>query len=148
MATYFPEEGYTGPDLFTFYRSLGINLKQIYGQTETSPVLTQTWYEDTEEDLTQTIGQPSAHTELSIRNPATNAVVPIGEQGEICARAVIKARFLKKTGGVVPIPELAELFSLDPDSHPLPAWLAEWSGQAALPPRREPAPSVWVTNTS
>jgi len=25
-----------GPDLFVFYRSLGINLKQIYGQTETS----------------------------------------------------------------------------------------------------------------
>jgi acyl-CoA thioesterase FadM len=63
--------------------------------------------------------------------------------GEIYARAVIKARFLKKTGGVVPIPELAELFALDPVNHPLPAWLAEWSGQAALPSRREPAPSVW-----
>jgi len=25
-----------GPDLFTFYRSLGINLKQLYGSTETS----------------------------------------------------------------------------------------------------------------
>lgn len=64
-------------------------------------------------------------------------------EGEICARAVIKARFLKKSGGVVPIPELAELFGLDPVDHPLPAWLAEWSGQAALPSRREPAPSVW-----
>ncbi len=25
-----------GPDLFTFYRSLGINLKQLYGSTETA----------------------------------------------------------------------------------------------------------------
>ncbi len=25
-----------GPDLFRFYRSIGINLKQLYGQTETS----------------------------------------------------------------------------------------------------------------
>src|SRR5205809_7735884 len=25
-----------GPDLFSFYRSLGINLKQLYGSTETS----------------------------------------------------------------------------------------------------------------
>ncbi len=58
----------------------------VYGQTETSPVLTQTWYDDTEEDLTQTIGQPAPHTEVSIRHPATNAVVPIGEQGEICTR--------------------------------------------------------------
>ena len=37
--------------------------------------------------------------------------------GEICARGVIKARFLKKSGGIVPIPELAELFGLDPDNH-------------------------------
>ncbi|MCA8897369.1 MAG: AMP-binding protein [Hyphomonas sp.] len=64
----------------------GAPIQIVYGQTETSPVLTQTWYEDSEEDLTQTIGQPSAHTEISIRDPATNQVVPIGEQGEICAR--------------------------------------------------------------
>jgi long-chain acyl-CoA synthetase len=25
-----------GPDLFTFYRSIGINLKQLYGSTETA----------------------------------------------------------------------------------------------------------------
>ena len=25
-----------GPDLFLFYRSLGINLKQLYGMTESS----------------------------------------------------------------------------------------------------------------
>jgi len=64
--------------------------------------------------------------------------------GEICARAVIKARFLKKSGGIVPIPELAELFGLDPADHPLPAWLVEWSGNAALPSRRDPAPSTWT----
>ena len=28
-----------GPDLFTFYRSLGINLKQLYGMTESSVFL-------------------------------------------------------------------------------------------------------------
>lgn len=65
-------------------------------------------------------------------------------EGEICARAVIKARFLKKSGGVVPIPELAELFGLDPAHHPLPEWLAAWSQSAALPSRREAAPSVWM----
>jgi fatty-acyl-CoA synthase len=64
----------------------GAPIQIVYGQTETSPVLTQTWYEDSEEDLTQTIGQPVPHTEISIRHPASNAVVPIGEQGEICAR--------------------------------------------------------------
>ena len=63
--------------------------------------------------------------------------------GEVCARGVIKARFLKKSGGIVPIPELAELFGLDPEHHPLPSWLADWSAAASLPPRREPTPSVW-----
>ena len=64
----------------------GAPIQIVYGQTETSPVLTQTWHEDSEEDLTQTIGQPAPNTEISIRNPATNAVVPVGDQGEICAR--------------------------------------------------------------
>ena len=65
----------------------GAPIQIVYGQTESSPVLTQAWYEDTLEDLTETIGQPTAHTEISIRDPHSNAVLPIGEQGEICARA-------------------------------------------------------------
>ena len=67
--------------------TLGAPIQIVYGQTETSPVLTQAWHADTEEDLTQTIGQPVAYTEISIRDPQSNAVIPIGEQGEICARA-------------------------------------------------------------
>jgi len=65
----------------------GAPIQIVYGQTESSPVLTQAWYEDTLKDRTETIGQPSAHTEISIRDPHSDAVLPIGEQGEICARA-------------------------------------------------------------
>jgi len=57
-----------------------------YGQTETSSSATQTWFDDSLEDMTQTIGQPQPHTELSIRDPQTNSVMPIGAQGEICTR--------------------------------------------------------------
>lgn len=64
----------------------GAPIQIVYGQTETSPVQTQTWYDDSFEDLTQTIGQPLPYTEMSIRNPKDNSVLPIGEQGEICAR--------------------------------------------------------------
>lgn len=67
--------------------TLGAPIQIVYGQTETSPVLTQAWHEDTEVDLTQTIGQPVAYTEISIRDPQNNTVLPVGEQGEICARA-------------------------------------------------------------
>ena len=65
---------------------IGAPIQIIYGQTETSPVLTQAWRDDSLEDLTETIGQPAAHTEVSIRDPQTGAVMPVGEQGEICAR--------------------------------------------------------------
>ena len=38
--------------------------------------------------------------------------------GEVCARGVVKARFLKKSGGSVPLDELAALFGLDPSEAP------------------------------
>jgi fatty-acyl-CoA synthase len=68
---------------------LGAPIQIVYGQTETSPVITQAWFEDSLEDLTQTIGQPAAHVEVSIRNPQTNTVMPVDEQGEICCRGYL-----------------------------------------------------------
>lgn len=68
---------------------LGAPIQIVYGQTETSPVITQAWFEDSLEDLTQTIGQPCPYVDVSIRNPATNSVTPIGEQGEICCRGYL-----------------------------------------------------------
>jgi fatty-acyl-CoA synthase len=58
----------------------------IYGQTETSPGLTQTRPDDPWTERTETIGQAYPQTELSIRDTAGNAVVAIGTVGEICAR--------------------------------------------------------------
>jgi fatty-acyl-CoA synthase len=57
-----------------------------YGQTECSPLVTRTEPDDTIEDMTQTVGRAMPHTELSIRDPRTNMVMPIGAQGEICSR--------------------------------------------------------------
>lgn len=58
----------------------------VYGQTESSPLLTTTYPDDAPEDGSETIGQALPHTELSIRDPQSNAVAPIGAVGEICAR--------------------------------------------------------------
>lgn len=66
--------------------TFGCDFATVYGQTETSPLLTTTWRDDTLEDGSETIGQALPHTELSIRDPAANTVVPIGRIGEICAR--------------------------------------------------------------
>ncbi|NNC38049.1 MAG: AMP-binding protein [Hyphomonadaceae bacterium] len=75
------------PELVRMARDmLKCPVQPIYGQTETSPVLTQVWSDDSFEDMCGTIGQALPQTEMSIRDPKTNKVLPIGEQGEICAR--------------------------------------------------------------
>ena len=64
----------------------GCGFTTVYGQTESSPVVTQTQASDSFEDQCDTVGQPLPQTEISIRDPATNTVAPIGQVGEICAR--------------------------------------------------------------
>ncbi|QLC23962.1 AMP-binding protein [Parasphingopyxis algicola] len=58
----------------------------VYGQTESSPGITYGWADDSQEDLTGTIGQPLPHMDVAILDPADNSVCAIGEQGEICVR--------------------------------------------------------------
>ncbi|WP_455374202.1 AMP-binding protein [Limibacillus halophilus] len=60
--------GYTageaiGPEIFQFYRSLGINLKQLYGQTEASVFITQ---QPDGEVRADTVGVPSPGVEVKI----------------------------------------------------------------------------------
>jgi len=60
--------GYTageaiGPEIFEFYRSLGINLKQLYGQTEASVFITQ---QPDGEVRADTVGVPSPGVEVKI----------------------------------------------------------------------------------
>ncbi len=60
--------GYTageaiGPEIFEFYRSLGINLKQLYGQTEACVYITQ---QPDGEVRADTVGVPSPGVEVQI----------------------------------------------------------------------------------
>ena len=60
--------GYTageaiGPEIFDFYRSLGINLKQLYGQTEASVFITQ---QPDGEVRSDTVGIPSPGVEVRV----------------------------------------------------------------------------------
>lgn len=70
--------GYTageaiGPEIFDFYRSLGINLKQLYGQTEASVFITQ-----------QPDGQVRSDT---VGVPSPGVEVRIAESGEVFYRS-------------------------------------------------------------
>ena len=58
-----------GPDLFAFYRAIGLNLKQLYGQTEAFLYVT-----------CQPDGEIFADT---VGPPAPNVVVRIAESGEV-----------------------------------------------------------------
>ena len=60
--------GYTageaiGPEIFSFYRALGINLKQLYGQTEASVFITQ---QPDGQVRADTVGVPSPGVEIRI----------------------------------------------------------------------------------
>jgi len=62
-----------GPDLFVFYRSLGINLKQLYGSTETAVFV-----------CVQPDGQVKADT---VGPPVEGVEVRVAESGEILIRS-------------------------------------------------------------
>jgi fatty-acyl-CoA synthase len=64
----------------------GARFTAVYGQTELSPVVTQTSPDDTPEDKATTSGRPLPQLEIAVRDPLTSEVVPVGRQGEICAR--------------------------------------------------------------
>ncbi|HUZ85400.1 MAG TPA: AMP-binding protein [Candidatus Baltobacterales bacterium] len=57
-----------------------------YGMTETSPVSTQCATDDPLERRVSTVGRVHPHVEIKIVDPATGAVVPRGETGELCSR--------------------------------------------------------------
>ena len=66
--------------------TLGVRFGIVYGQTEASPVITQTRLDDTADDKAETIGQPQPQQEVKIADPDTGATVPVGAIGEIRSR--------------------------------------------------------------
>ena len=62
-----------GPELFTFYQAIGVNLKQIYGQTEITGIAYMHLDGDVRPD---TVGKPLPGTELKI-----------SEEGEILSKS-------------------------------------------------------------
>ena len=62
-----------GPDLYRFYRAIGINLKQLYGQTET---------------LAYVCKQPNGEARLdSVGTPMPGVEIKVGEKGEILVKS-------------------------------------------------------------
>ncbi|WP_339146109.1 MULTISPECIES: AMP-binding protein [unclassified Sutcliffiella] len=60
-----------------------------YGQTESSPVITQTRPYDSIERRVSTVGSALENVEVKIVNPTSGEVVPNGVQGELCTRGYL-----------------------------------------------------------
>jgi fatty-acyl-CoA synthase len=61
----------------------------IYGQTEASPVITMSTKDDSLEVRTSTIGRAMENVEVKITDPVSGETLPVGEQGELCARGYL-----------------------------------------------------------
>ncbi len=57
-----------------------------YGMTETSPVSTQSSWDDPLERRVSTVGRVHPHVEIKIVNPESGAIVPRDVRGELCTR--------------------------------------------------------------
>jgi fatty-acyl-CoA synthase len=66
-----------------------MHMKEIticYGLTESSPVMTQTRYDDSLEAKVETVGRELPGVEVTIRDPETGEECPDGIHGEFCCR--------------------------------------------------------------
>jgi len=75
------------PDLVRkLEEALDARFSIVYGQTESSPIVTQTSPDDDLHDKADTIGRPLWQVDVKIVDPGNGSTLPAGEQGELCAR--------------------------------------------------------------
>ncbi|MGM0788427.1 MAG: AMP-binding protein [Thermodesulfobacteriota bacterium] len=58
----------------------------VYGQTESSPGITQTRRNDSMQIRTETVGRALPNVEVKIVDPETGKTLPAGQTGELCSR--------------------------------------------------------------
>lgn len=63
--------------------------------------------------------------------------------GEVYAEMIVRARFLRRSGGVVNTDELFRALHRPDDLPPLPPWVSDWARDSALPSTKAPSPSEW-----
>ena len=84
-----------GPDLFTFYRSIGINLKQLYGSTETAVFVC---LQPDHEARADTVGVPIQGVQIKVAENGEILVKSAGLLKEYYKNPVATAEVLTKDG--------------------------------------------------
>lgn len=63
---------------------------------------------------------------------------------EVYAELLVRARFLRRSGGVVPMSDLFAALGANSEVFPEPEpWVHDWVSASSLPSTKAPAPSVW-----
>lgn len=63
--------------------------------------------------------------------------------GELYARAIVRARMMKRSGGTLPHDELFAAVGRPEGIPDVEPWIHDWAAASALPSTRAEAPSVW-----
>ena len=66
---------------------MGADCSIVFGMTETTGAVTQSFSTDSFELKAATVGLPQPHTAIKIISPATGEIVNCGESGELCSKA-------------------------------------------------------------
>lgn len=64
--------------------------------------------------------------------------------GEVYARVIVRARILRRAGGLVPHEEVFDALGQPQGIPDIEPWVRQWAAASALPSTRQPAPSVWA----
>lgn len=64
-------------------------------------------------------------------------------EGEIYAEMTVRARFLRRAGGLVPHEELFAALGRPEGVPEIAEWVHAWAAASALPSTKAPAPSTW-----
>lgn len=67
----------------------GVDFSIVFGQTETSPLISGTRLNDPPEDAASSIGTALPHVEVKIVGADDGKTLPIGQVGEICTRGYL-----------------------------------------------------------
>jgi fatty-acyl-CoA synthase len=66
---------------------IGADCSIVFGMTETTGAVTQSFSADGFEMKAATVGLPQPHTSIKIINPGTGDTVKLGQSGELCSKA-------------------------------------------------------------
>lgn len=100
------------------------------------------WMKFTLESRILGVDEQAVYMEQRFVRPAPASSGIAGEP-EIYARAIVRARILRRAGGVVAMSEIIEKSGVDPETLHVPAEYLEWGETTKLPSTRTDTPSVW-----